>query len=812
MVLEVLITGGIFYFHKFFFNPYIASLYLVIIYLIVVSIISIRKKQKYSWHILVGVLLLTISTGVAILDFLNIYRNEAPMMESFFIMILLFAAALASRFASVHRSLNKAHGDLLVLDKMKDDFLSTTTHELRTPLHGIMGIAESLADGSLGDMTMRQRESLDLIRLSAERLNGLVTSILDFSKLRAGRADLFIDDVALGEVITSVISLLEASAKGKEIEFRTDIGPLPKIRADRNRIYQVLINLVGNAIKFTERGTVTVRASLAGTDMVRVEVEDTGPGIAPEDLAGIWTPFTRGGDSDTRRSGGTGLGLAITKNLVELHGGTIRVRSDLGKGSVFIFEIPIKARMAGIDRAAPPQYDLYLPETAVPVPAADISAAAQAVEEPMLDEDAGKDEWTEPLAARRDAPMILAVDDDPVNLKVIENLCRPRGYMLFTAEDGPAALRIIETNDIDLVLLDLMLPGMSGYEVCREIRRMDKGRHTPIIMVTARDQVSDLANGFKTGASDYITKPFKSQELALRIENQLALKMLLDMEKSLVNGLRKEKQSVTGLLERTMDLKESALQMLEWEKIIRTDLGVARTFQERLMSHSGPFEGFEASVHYHPLMELGGDVCDIIRPRPGVLRVFLADATGHGISASLNTVKILTEYASVRETLGSPAEIMDFLNRRFSKQFKQYGIVFTCVIADVDMAASSVTVATAGMPPQMIRRGGETAVIGPTCPIIGLSDSVACREERHAMRRGDVLFLYSDGLIEMIDGRNRGESPKTGDSAQVLADALAFRYQGANLEESGGALLRQFGGAGNISIDDVTFIAVKITG
>lgn len=230
------------------------------------------------------------------------------------------------------------------------------------------------------------------------------------------------------------------------------------------------------------------------------------------------------------------------------------------------------------------------------------------------------------------------------------------------------------------------------------------------------------------------------------------------------------------------------------------------------MSHSGPFEGFEASVHYHPLMELGGDVCDIIRPRPGVLRVFLADATGHGISASLNTVKILTEYASVRETLGSPAEIMDFLNRRFSKQFKQYGIVFTCVIADVDMAASSVTVATAGMPPQMIRRGGETAVIGPTCPIIGLSDSVACREERHAMRRGDVLFLYSDGLIEMIDGRNRGESPKTGDSAQVLADALAFRYQGANLEESGGALLRQFGGAGNISIDDVTFIAVKITG
>lgn len=661
-------------------------------------------------------------------------------------------------------------------------------------------------------MTMRQRESLDLIRLSAGRLNGLVTSILDFSKLRAGRADLFIDDVALGEVITSVISLLEASARGKDIEFRTDIGPLPKIRADRNRIYQVLINLVGNAIKFTERGTVTVRASLAGTDMVRVEVEDTGPGIAPEDLAGIWTPFTRGGDSDTRRSGGTGLGLAITKNLVELHGGTIRVRSEPAKGSVFILEMPVKARMAGIDRAAAARYDLYLPETAAVVSApAEAPAPAQPIEEEIHGAGAEVEEWTEPLAARRDAPVILAVDDDPVNLKVIENLCRPRGYVLFTAEDGPAALRMIETNDIDLVLLDLMLPGMSGYEVCRAIRRMEKGRFIPVIMVTARDQVSDLAQGFRTGASDYVTKPFKSQELVLRVENQLALKTLLDMEKSLVNGLRKEKQSVTGLLERTMDLKESTLQMLEWEKIIRTDLGVARTFQERLMSHLGPFEGFEASVHYHPLMELGGDVCDIIQPRPGLLRVFLADATGHGISASLNTVKILTEYAAVRETLGSPAEIMDFLNRRFSKQFKQYGIVFTCVIADVDMAASSVTAATAGMPPQMLRRGGEIAIIGPTCPIIGLSDTVACRQERHAMRRGDTLFLYSDGLIEMIDGRNRGGS-RTADSAQVLADALASRYQGANLEESGGALLRQFGGAGNISIDDVTFIAVRITG
>lgn len=797
---EMLITTHVFHYTRHLFKIFILSALLVVFYGDVICIVGKIQKKPYSMRIFSGTFALSLTYAISIFSFLEITKIQPPVSEGFFLLILIFASTIASRFAQVHTDLETAHADLLVLDKMKDDFLSTTTHELRTPLHGIMGIAESLFDGSLGEVNLRQKDNINLIRLSAGRLNNLVTSILDFSKLQAGRADLFIDEVSLADVIPSVVSLLQASVKDKTIEFITDIGPLPTIHADRNRIHQILINLVGNAIKFTDHGSVTVRAALAGSDTVRVEVADTGPGIAREDLARIWIPFARGGDADTRRSGGAGLGLPITRHLVELHGGKIWAESEEGKGSVFIFEIPVEARIAGIDRARTKQYDLTLP------------TGARAVPGPVVEQEAAPSPADEPgkvIPAHRSAPVLLAVDDDPVNLKVIENLCRSRGYVVLTAADGPAALNILESTGIDLVLLDLMLPGMSGYDVCRTIRRMEKGRYLPVIMVTARDQLGDLAQGFKTGANDYITKPFKQQELVLRIENQLAIKQMLDMEKSIGTDHKKGKRPVAGLLERSKDLKESALQMLEREKIIKEDLGIARAFQERLMTREDGIDGFEMSVHFHPLMEVGGDVYDIFQIRPGTVRVFLADATGHGITASLNTVKILSEYAAVKETLGSPADIINFLNQRFTRNLNQYGIVFTCIIADVSLESSSVTISSSGMPSQFIRRGGEIAVIDPMNPIIGLSSKTAYREETHALNRGDVLFIYSDGLLEMIEDFQKRGAGGGGNSIETLADSIATIYPGTSLDDSGNQILKRFGGVKNISIDDVTFIAIK---
>ncbi len=786
ILIELFVIGGIPYYNKYLYTIYIASINVVIIYGISLSGYCIYKKKPYSLQIFLGLLALAIPTFLGIFDFLNIYRIEAPIIEGFFILALLFSSALASRYSKVFTDLEKAHGDLLVLDRMKDDFLATTSHELRTPLHGIIGLTESLEEGTLGTVNDTQRESLELIRTSAERLNGLVASILDFSKLRAGRADLLIGEVDIGAAAASVVSLVKSASKDSALEFRTDLAPLPPVSADRNRVYQVLLNLVGNAVKFTEEGSVTVRASSLG-DMVRVEVVDTGPGIDAADIERIWDPFVQSEDPNTRKAGGAGLGLAISKYLVELHGGRIWAESEKGKGSRFIFELPVEAKAAGIERApAPPEAPLTAPAAPPPETRAEPPRRIK--------------------KTRHKSALVLAVEDDPVNLKVLEHICAAAGYRLVTTTNGPAGLRIVETEEVDLVLLDLMLPGMSGYEVCGKIRAMERGRYLPVIMLTARDQASDLLNGFECGANDYITKPFNRNELVMRIENQLAIKSILDMERSVANGLRKEKESITGLFQRSLALKESTLQMLEWEHIIREDLDIAHAFQMKLMTHRRDIAGVESHIVYRPLLDVGGDLYDLFEVSPGVVRVFLADATGHGITASLNTVKILSEYAVIKEAIGSPADVVNFLNQRFTKSFSDYNIVFTCVVADINIPGGALTMACAGHPHQLMARRGGTVTLRPPGPIIGLSSGIVYTDETVDFEAGDTLVLFTDGLLELVEAGNPGKN-----EADLLAASVGEIFPGKDLAEACDELLARHGGPGISTEDDITIIAIKRT-
>ncbi len=786
---ELFLTGKSFILKKYFYKPFIISNGPVIIYGIYLSIIGVKKKIPFAKIILAGILFFSICAMESVFKFLGIINFPPLVIEGFFGMNFVFSIVLASRYTQVHTDLEKAHSDLLIMDKMKDDFLATTTHELRTPLHGIMGLAESMETGSMGELNARQKENLELIRTSAARLNGLVNSILDFSKLRAGRADLFIEELSVGDLAASALSLLMPAAKEKGLELRSEIGPMPSIKADRNRIYQIIFNLLGNAIKFTDAGSVVLRAT-AGNGSVRVEVADTGPGIAPEDLDRIWSPFTQVENPETRHTVGTGLGLAITRHLVELHGGRIWAESAPGKGSVFCFDLPLEPPAAGISRVSPAG-DIAKPlEAAAFVPA--------------------KESFTFVTASNPDKAVatLLAVDDDPVNLRVLENLCAESSYKLITTAAGPAALDILKRTEIDLVLLDLMLPGMSGYEVCQRIREMEMGRYIPVIMVTALDQTGHMARGFKTGANDYITKPFNRHELVMRIENQLAIKQMLDMEKTVVNGLRKEKDALAGMFQRSVDLKESALQMAEWENIIREDLSIARAFQMKLMTNPGKIPGFESNVTYLPLMDIGGDVYDIFEFSPGVVRVFLADATGHGITASLNTVKILTEYATIKEVIETPAAIITFLNRRFMKSAGSNPIVFACAIADINEKSGTATIATAGLPSQYILRDGKVTAIEPMNPIIGLSDKVEFHEASYHFTKGDMLFLSTDGLQEMEEARSHPGAPGGSD---ILAERITRAFAGRGLEDGGIELLKLFGGKKRIVSDDVTYITVRRT-
>ncbi|HPN14213.1 MAG TPA: ATP-binding protein [Spirochaetota bacterium] len=805
IIIELITTGHIVLFNKYIFNFFILSALLVLIYGDILCIYGITKKIPFATQLFVGTFLLSLSYAISVIVFLEIAKIFIPLSEGFFLMTIIFASTLAVRFSQVHTDLEKAHSDLLVLDKMKNDFLATTTHELRTPLHGIMGITESIADGTLGPVNEEQKENLELVKSCADQLNGLVGEILDFSKIRAGKVDLILERFSPGDVIGSVVSLLRMHAESKGIGITLDAGALPHVSADKNRIRQVLLNLVGNAVKYTERGAVTVKAEPEGARAIRVTVSDTGPGISPKDMGRIWSPFDRGGDADTRGTSGTGLGLAIAKEIVELHGGSIDAQSKPGEGSTFSFVLPVEPDITAIAKF--PSVRTGVPEYRE----VEIKSVPGSLS-PSPDEGAGEPEIEPGVRVKSSTASILAVDDDPVNLKVLENLCRVAGYRLITAPNGPEALQLLKEGEFDLILLDLMLPGMSGYEVCGRIRSDTEMNWTPVIMITARDSIADLLRGFDRGANDYITKPFNRDEVLMRIENQLAIRQLMEMEKSVANGLRREKDSITSLFQRSMDLKESTIQMIEWEKIIKEDLDIAKSFQMKLMTNETGGSGVDSYVYYEPLLRIGGDVYDLFQIRPGVVRIFCADATGHGIAASLNTVKILSEYSAVKDSIDSPAEIVTHLNRRFSAFFRDYQIIFTCVIADIDATVGSITVSCAGHPDQfLISPDGGARVINKRGPIIGLYKDFGYTQDVYEMRLGDMFFLYSDGLLNLVESYKKVLDHKLmPDGSDLLNDIMPTLDHTSSLKFACNDLLKRFDKSRKSIDDDITIILARI--
>ncbi len=393
------------------------------------------------------------------------------------------------------------------VDRLKDQFLANTSHELRTPLYGIVGLAESLIDGATGKLPEATASHLAMVVSSARRLSGLVDDILDFSRLTRKSLALRSRPVDLATLTDVVLTLSQPLVGSKQLELKNTVARgLPPADADENRLQQILHNLIGNAIKFTESGSVEVSAVAEEGRMV-VRVADTGAGIPKGRAESIFEAFEQADASTEREFGGTGLGLAVTKQLVELHGGNLWVESTLGEGSEFFFTLPLAAGEAA---AAPVEESLARPRTVEPLA------------EPMAD-DLGSQEYLAPaLSAHRDFHL-LVVDDEPVIRQVLANHLAALGCRLTQASSGREALRLLENDDFDLVLLDIMMPKMSGYEVCEVLRRKASLEELPVIFLTAKNRVSDLVTGFASGANDYLTKPVAKNELLARVGAHLRL-------------------------------------------------------------------------------------------------------------------------------------------------------------------------------------------------------------------------------------------------------------------------------------------------
>lgn len=419
-----------------------------------------------------------------------------------FVLLFLQSFVLARRFSEAFRNVEALSEKLLKLDKIKDEFLANTSHELRTPLNGILSITQALLRGSDGEITKSQRQKLDLIVGSTRRLANLVNDILDYSKLKHGDIRLNIKPVRLDGLIQTVVNVFQQLDKPKEYEVIAKIPPgLPPALADENRVIQILYNLVGNAVKFTTQGFIEVSARV-NQNMLELCVKDTGEGIPEEKLDDIFKSFEQVDTSLTRKHGGTGLGLSITKQLVEFQGGRVWVQSVPGFGSEFYFTLPIAEEFPAENKIRP-----VLPEM----------AAAVMEEPPVSINQAAWDNH------------VLLVDDDPVNLQSSATLLKLGGFGVTAVNNGKAALeKLSAPHNYSLVVLDVMMPEISGYEVCQKIRERKSHFELPVLMLTAKTSAKDIVMGFEAGANDYLSKPFETEELLARVRTLVYLKKSVD--------------------------------------------------------------------------------------------------------------------------------------------------------------------------------------------------------------------------------------------------------------------------------------------
>ncbi len=371
--------------------------------------------------------------------------------------------------------------ELVYANQVKDEFLANMSHELRTPLNGMLGFAEALTEGVYGELIKRQGYAVQMITSSGEHLLELINDILDISRIEAGKSDFHSEEVDVNFLCHASMAFIKQPANKKSITVEYTITETDTILvADSRRLKQILINLLNNAVKFTpEKGRVTLEVQAdVKENLMRFSITDTGIGIHPEDISKLFQPFVQLDGGLSRSYEGSGLGLALVKKMVEMHGGSIEVQSEPGKGSRFMFTLPW-----GQSMQRRTNQDLF---------------------------DTGTETYDMNLGRlARVREKILLVEDNETNVLATRDYLESRGFQVFVARDGTEVSAKVEELLPDLILMDIQMPGLNGIEATQRLRADPRFATLPIIALTAFAMSGDRERFLEAGMNEYLSKPVK---------------------------------------------------------------------------------------------------------------------------------------------------------------------------------------------------------------------------------------------------------------------------------------------------------------